>query len=85
MQGTDNMPWERIATLEQQMKDAGEDLTEIQSDLRTIKTEVQQINSKMDRQKGFFAGAAFVIGLFWAGVASLVAVFWQKIAGVFWP
>lgn len=73
------MPWERIATLEQKVQNAAEDLSEIQTDLKTIKSEVQQINSKLDRQKGFVAGMLFILTPVWVAIVAFAKSAWEYV------
>lgn len=64
---------ERLARLEAQREAEMKDAAEVKRKLDKIDEEVEQINSKLDRQKGFIAGALSVLTFIW-GVVAAVAV-----------
>ena len=65
---------ERVATLEVKI----DILKEIKEKQDVIEAEVREVNSKLDRQKGYIAGAMSVIVVIWSAFLSLVAVFWDS-------
>lgn len=64
---------ERLARLEAQREAEMKDAAEVRRKLDKIDGEVEAINSKLDRQKGFIAGALSVLTFIW-GVVAAVAV-----------
>lgn len=64
---------ERLARLEAQREAEMKDAAEMKQKLDKIDGEVEAINSKLDRQKGFIAGALSVLTFIW-GVVAAVAV-----------
>ena len=74
----------RVTRLETQI----EILKEIKEKQAVIEAEVRDINTKLDRQKGYIAGAMSVIVVIWSAFLSLIAVFWDKAVdsiGSLWP
>ena len=73
----------RVTRLETQI----EIIKEIKEKQGIIESEVRDINTKLDKQKGYIAGAMSVIVVIWSAFLSLVAVFWDKAIdaiGSFW-
>ena len=74
----------RVTRLETQI----EILKEIKEKQSIIEAEVRDINTKLDRQKGYIAGAMSVIVVIWSALLSVVAVIWDKAVdhvGSLWP
>lgn len=74
----------RVTRLETQI----EILKEIKEKQGIIEAEVRDINTKLDRQKGYIAGAMSVIVVIWSALLSVVAVIWDKAVdhiGSLWP
>lgn len=66
---------ERVARLEAQREAEMKDAAELKSKLCEVDTKVDEINGKLDRQKGFIAGAMTILTFFWGlvGVAAVTA------------
>ena len=74
----------RVTRLETQI----EILKEIKEKQGVIESEVRDINTKLDKQKGYIAGAMSVIVVIWSALLSAVAVAWDKVVdhiGSLWP
>lgn len=54
---------ERLAVLEVKQQHHEETLTDVVSQLKTLNNNVNDIKSKLDKNTGFLAGAAFVFSL----------------------
>lgn len=73
------MSAERIKALEVRQENTTDDMADIKVDLVTIKQQLAEINSKMDNQRGYIAGAMSVIVLIWSGVVAVAALAWDSI------
>lgn len=62
------MSVERIATLEEQVKAERERYDQINNKLDGLDAKVSNMQESLNRQKGFIAGAMFVLVPIWSGV-----------------
>lgn len=73
------MTAERIRALEVQQEQAADSAEQIARRLDAIESELQGINSKLDKQKGFIAGAMFILVPVWGAIVTGAAWLWDKI------
>lgn len=82
------MTAERVRALEVQQDGTNDKLQAIHTELAEIRQELTEINTGLNRQKGYIAGAMSVIVVIWTAVLSAVAVLWDKLVesfGTMWP
>ena len=70
---------ERIARLEAHRENDMLAVDAVRADLSTIKREVAEINSKLDRQKGFIAGVLFILTPLWVAIVAFVKSAWAYV------
>jgi hypothetical protein len=63
---------ERLARLEEWRNSQDDDGDRFREDLHALKMIVVQINQRLAKQTGFFAGIAFCIGAVWAVIAAFI-------------
>jgi hypothetical protein len=77
---------ERLARLEAQREAEMKDTDTLKSKLEAVDGKVDEINRKLDRQKGFIAGAMAAFTLVWGLVAMAVRASWDKFTSTGdWP
>lgn len=69
---------ERIAILETDSKHHKDTLNDVVSQLQQLNLQVDSINSKLDKNMGFLAGAAFVFSLLGAGLGFFGSAIMKK-------
>lgn len=74
-------PEERLAVAETQIGSAGKTLDEIRATVAQIDSRVKAIDDKLNRQKGFIAGAMFVGTFLWGTLLFSAKLLWDKIMG----
>jgi len=72
---------ERIATLEADNKHHKDTFNDVVDQLKTLNTQVSNINSKIDRNMGFLAGVAFVFSLLGAAFGLFGGIIVKKLGG----
>ena len=68
---------ERLARLESQRENEMRDAAELKLELKEVNKKVDEINSKMDSQKGFVAGALTVLTFIWGVVGAVAVALWN--------
>jgi hypothetical protein len=71
------MSVERIATLEAQRQADREHVSELRDKLEDVHADVLAIKSRLDKQKGYIAGALSVLTAIWAVVGAVAYLLWQ--------
>jgi tetrahydromethanopterin S-methyltransferase subunit G len=69
---------ERLARLEAQREAEMKDTEALKTKLNDVDEKLDQINGKLDRQKGFIAGAMAAFTFVWGVVAFVVKMGWDK-------
>ena len=73
------MSTERIRALEIHQENEAADMAEVNQRLARVEAELHQINGKLDKQKGFIAGAMFILVPLWGAIVAGAAWLWDKI------
>lgn len=71
---------ERVARLEAQREAEMRDTDEIKEKLNELDDKVNTINSKLDKQKGFIAGALMVLTGLWGIIVAVGYAGWQYVS-----
>lgn len=75
------MSAQEIATLKAEMIQAKENDRELKEKLDAVHADVKEIQTKLDRQKGFISGIVAATTFIWGVLAGVALLAWEWIKG----